>query len=615
MPKGLVKTAHDEAAWSRAKSKVREEYSDIDEDSDHFWALTNTLYQSMRKGFGDRGDVPPFALPARRLGQRPSEETNEDGQETQNATGMRSIRDLVKSESSLDEKKFLIADQKDEEEGVEDYNKQADYYDSIGEHKKARILRLIAGQEAHHKQIVEKLQGDMDRGFGLPVGKSTKSDLVKSYPLANADWKPIYDYLKQNYPAETLTWVKNDDWKYCSNIPLDEIHMDRRPDGRNQSKVEFMAEAIKSGKKMDPVVLVGNSANGYDIADGYHRTLAYKHAGRDTIAAYIYIRADEHGPWEKEMHQKKLNKALQLLKSLQSGQLTEDQLLEKLAESIHNMWMGWAVHASESVDPEIKERWNKMFMPYSDLPEEEKQKDRIEAIAFLDLVRQRKVKKGFWLPLSKSFEGHSGRPGKQGGSLPKGETPETATRAKMPPMGGKPYWSSNCEMFARVFESYIQDKMREGGRDNNYLVSGTKGMPGTPFPRGDERNMMHDALEGLLDIIVSKGAIKKALSSESQLKKSLALTHVPAPNMVWSALHQASIPMQMQDDHTAKVPGAIVTVSSNGQVAVIGPKADEIMAILQVELSKKQTSEDWIDGHQTLTGGGFFLPVFQGVCW
>ncbi len=98
--------------------------------------------------------------------------------------------------------------------------------------------------------------------------------------------------------------------------------------------------------------------------------------------------------------------------------------------------------------------------------------------------------------------------------------------------------------------------------------------------------------------------------------KSLLLTHVPVPNMLWSALHEAGMLVQMRSPTSAKVPGAIVTVDpATGQVSINGPLAGEVLAILQPLLDSKQTSEAWIDGKQTLSGGGFFMPVFQGVNW
>ena len=98
---------------------------------------------------------------------------------------------------------------------------------------------------------------------------------------------------------------------------------------------------------------------------------------------------------------------------------------------------------------------------------------------------------------------------------------------------GKPYWSSRVEMFARVFESYIQDTMHARGVNNDYLVHGTKASPGAPFPRGEERKMMHEAMEKLLDVIVSKGALKKALTAErAKLNKSLRKSEKPNEQVI-----------------------------------------------------------------------------------
>ncbi len=108
----------------------------------------------------------------------------------------------------------------------------------------------------------------------------------------------------------------------------------------------------------------------------------------------VYQRMESHSgsgkPTQKSLHDAKLNKALTLLKS---RHLSQDALIEELADAIHNIWMGWAVHAAESVDNKPRKRWNAMMMPYDDLPDDEKQKDRVEAMALLDIARESATKK------------------------------------------------------------------------------------------------------------------------------------------------------------------------------------------------------------------------------
>ncbi len=197
----------------------------------------------------------------------------------------------------------------------------------------------------------------------------------KARTLSNPTGDVVFQYLADNYPPRYLNWVKGASWRKLY-VPLEVLDMDRRPGGRDYSKVSYFEKSIKAGKELDPIVVVKTS-RGYKIADGYHRTLAAKHAGVKKLKAYVASGVGDNGPWDKWMHEHRINKA----------QKANEDRLEALAESVHNMWMGWAVHAVESVDAETQKRWKEMFKPYKDLSEEEKQKDRVEAISLLDALR------------------------------------------------------------------------------------------------------------------------------------------------------------------------------------------------------------------------------------
>lgn len=49
MPKGVVKTKRDEAAWTKAKGIIHKQYPNMSEDNDSFWKLVQTVYQNMTK--------------------------------------------------------------------------------------------------------------------------------------------------------------------------------------------------------------------------------------------------------------------------------------------------------------------------------------------------------------------------------------------------------------------------------------------------------------------------------------------------------------------------------------------------------------------------------------
>lgn len=120
----------------------------------------------------------------------------------------------------------------------------------------------------------------------------------------------VHALLSETYPERVLGWVDDADWSYDGAVPLDEIKMGRRPGARDPQKVEGIAQALRDGKAMDPVVLVeAPGCDRYCIADGYHRTLAFEKAGRKTIPAYIGKVDSEHGPWETAMHDAKQNRS------------------------------------------------------------------------------------------------------------------------------------------------------------------------------------------------------------------------------------------------------------------------------------------------------------------
>lgn len=80
---------------------------------------------------------------------------------------------------------------------------------------------------------------------------------------------------------------------------------------------------------------------------------------------------------------------------------------------------------------------------------------------------------------------------------------------------GAHYWSQPAEVFARVFESYIEHKLKQNKQYNNYLVHGTTEghvkVEGAPFPLGKERQHMFKAMENLLAHISKGKALEKAL--------------------------------------------------------------------------------------------------------
>lgn len=55
---------------------------------------------------------------------------------------------------------------------------------------------------------------------------------------------------------------------------------------------------------------------------------------------------------------------------------SERAAIERVAEVEHEQWTAWSKAVAPEVTPERQARWRKLWVPYRDLPEHEKEKDR-----------------------------------------------------------------------------------------------------------------------------------------------------------------------------------------------------------------------------------------------
>lgn len=76
--------------------------------------------------------------------------------------------------------------------------------------------------------------------------------------------------------------------------------------------------------------------------------------------------------------------------------------------------------------------------------------------------------------------------------------------------GGKEYWATHREMFARAFELYVADRLSDVAQDNTFLSdaqhrAAAKNMSGEgfayPYPRGEERTAINKAMDQLVGAI------------------------------------------------------------------------------------------------------------------
>lgn len=82
-------------------------------------------------------------------------------------------------------------------------------------------------------------------------------------------------------------------------------------------------------------------------------------------------------------------------KNYKNDKLFVSDLVEKIAALEHEQWMAWSqdIALKEPISESRRKRWSKLWKPFSDLSEDEKEQDRIWA---------RKVVALFYIELNKS---------------------------------------------------------------------------------------------------------------------------------------------------------------------------------------------------------------------
>lgn len=170
------------------------------------------------------------------------------------------------------------------------------------------------------EQIILPPRKLITRGAGIDQARRLEEQALayRTMKLANKTTDTVHSALSKNYPDDTLGWVKDAEWSGPTQVSLDDIQMDRRPGGRDQAKVSGIASGIAAGSAgaVAPVVLVKTpGTEKLKVADGYHRTLAHKRLNHKTVPAYVGHVDEDTGPWDTEMHDKKLNRSVEVFET------------------------------------------------------------------------------------------------------------------------------------------------------------------------------------------------------------------------------------------------------------------------------------------------------------
>jgi len=100
---------------------------------------------------------------------------------------------------------------------------------------------------------------------------------------------------------------------------------------------------------------------------------------------------------------------------------------------------------------------------------------------------------------------------------------------------GKKYWANPKELFARAFESYVQDKLEEKGMYSNYLVANNKTKAKAEaeeiendkkfwaYPQGKERVAINEAIDDLLMMIKREYHFDRKPAEEQRINETVNL--------------------------------------------------------------------------------------------
>ncbi len=159
-----------------------------------------------------------------------------------------------------------------------------------------QIRQQIAHELAVHPadvsahQVAERVPAAMKRMSGL-VGE-------------------VHRMLKKHYPKDSIEWVLGMNWTRAS-VALSEISVTGPSSNKDAKTIQRMADDMKDGEPIKPVILVKPEDGLMQVADGHHRVTAALMAKRRVIPAYVG-RPRVENDWRKQVMDMQLVRATKM---------------------------------------------------------------------------------------------------------------------------------------------------------------------------------------------------------------------------------------------------------------------------------------------------------------
>lgn len=98
---------------------------------------------------------------------------------------------------------------------------------------------------------------------------------------------------------------------------------------------------------------------------------------------------------------------------------------------------------------------------------------------------------------------------------------------------GHGYWASDAEMFARAFDCYVADKLKEAGIKDDYLSSKSdcfkieqNGVLYRAYPVGEERALINKKMDNLIDDLRCRGILKEKDVQRDRVNEKVKLSDI-----------------------------------------------------------------------------------------
>lgn len=129
---------------------------------------------------------------------------------------------------------------------------------------------------------------------------STNLDLIMLAAKSMSAAEALYKQLEDDYPKNSIEWVKDYNWDWPHAVPLDQVDFSHQAEwtaNPNSKKVKIFKEKITKGLMKPSVLVKPKGSDIYVIVDGHNRGISNMQLKRPMLA-WTTNTDSKNGPWD-----------------------------------------------------------------------------------------------------------------------------------------------------------------------------------------------------------------------------------------------------------------------------------------------------------------------------